>query len=291
MGENDHVITAYRDHGHALAVGMGMNECMAELFGKAHRLLEGQGRLDALLRAGQELLGRPRHRRRPDAARPRPRLRPEIQGPQGLLPLLPRRRRGEPGRLPRVPEPRRALRSAGHLHHRKQRLLDGHQPEALLAPIHGCLAERAEGYDIEWEQSMARTSTKSAPRPRSPSSARTTRCKPTHPRNRHLPLLRPLASPTRSTRTATAPRRRSRHYKHEHDPDQHLAKRTCSREGVLTEAQFDAIDKAATTKPRPPRSSPRRARSPSHREHHRGCLLGSRQQDRSRPDRPAFFND
>jgi pyruvate dehydrogenase E1 component alpha subunit len=25
MGPNDHVITAYRDHGHALAVGMGMN--------------------------------------------------------------------------------------------------------------------------------------------------------------------------------------------------------------------------------------------------------------------------
>jgi pyruvate dehydrogenase E1 component alpha subunit len=34
MGEHDHIITAYRDHGHALAVGMGMNECMAELFGK-----------------------------------------------------------------------------------------------------------------------------------------------------------------------------------------------------------------------------------------------------------------
>src|SRR6185369_1566790 len=35
LGDNDHVITAYRDHGHALAVGMSMNECMAELFGKA----------------------------------------------------------------------------------------------------------------------------------------------------------------------------------------------------------------------------------------------------------------
>src|SRR5262245_11434620 len=31
MQENDHIITAYRDHGHALAVGMTMNECMAEL--------------------------------------------------------------------------------------------------------------------------------------------------------------------------------------------------------------------------------------------------------------------
>jgi len=34
MNGHDEIITAYRDHGHALAVGMGMNECMAELFGK-----------------------------------------------------------------------------------------------------------------------------------------------------------------------------------------------------------------------------------------------------------------
>jgi pyruvate dehydrogenase E1 component alpha subunit len=43
MGEHDHVITAYRDHGHALAVGMGMNECMAELFGKATGCSKGKG--------------------------------------------------------------------------------------------------------------------------------------------------------------------------------------------------------------------------------------------------------
>ena len=43
LGENDHVITAYRDHGHALAVGMGMNECMAELFGKATGCSKGKG--------------------------------------------------------------------------------------------------------------------------------------------------------------------------------------------------------------------------------------------------------
>ncbi len=40
---NDHFITAYRDHGHALAVGMGMNECMAELFGKATGCSKGKG--------------------------------------------------------------------------------------------------------------------------------------------------------------------------------------------------------------------------------------------------------
>lgn len=43
MGPHDHIITAYRDHGHALAVGMGMNECMAELFGKRTGCSRGKG--------------------------------------------------------------------------------------------------------------------------------------------------------------------------------------------------------------------------------------------------------
>jgi pyruvate dehydrogenase E1 component alpha subunit len=43
LGKHDHVITAYRDHGHALAAGMGMNECMAELFGKATGCSRGKG--------------------------------------------------------------------------------------------------------------------------------------------------------------------------------------------------------------------------------------------------------
>lgn len=43
MGDDDHMITAYRNHGHALAVGMSMNECMAELFGKATGCSKGKG--------------------------------------------------------------------------------------------------------------------------------------------------------------------------------------------------------------------------------------------------------
>ncbi|CAI8287876.1 MAG: Acetoin:2,6-dichlorophenolindophenol oxidoreductase subunit alpha [Opitutia bacterium UBA7350] len=43
MEENDHIITAYRDHGHALAVGMSMNECMAEMFGKHTGCSKGKG--------------------------------------------------------------------------------------------------------------------------------------------------------------------------------------------------------------------------------------------------------
>jgi pyruvate dehydrogenase E1 component alpha subunit len=43
MGEHDHVITAYRDHGHALAVGMDPKPLMAELYGKATGCSKGKG--------------------------------------------------------------------------------------------------------------------------------------------------------------------------------------------------------------------------------------------------------
>jgi len=43
MNGKDEIITAYRDHGHALAVGMGMDECMAELFGKGTGCSKGKG--------------------------------------------------------------------------------------------------------------------------------------------------------------------------------------------------------------------------------------------------------
>jgi pyruvate dehydrogenase E1 component alpha subunit len=42
-GPHDHIITAYRDHGHALAVGMTMNECMAEMFGRVTGCSKGKG--------------------------------------------------------------------------------------------------------------------------------------------------------------------------------------------------------------------------------------------------------
>jgi len=43
MGPNDHAITAYRDHGHALVVGLSMDECMAELLGKSTGCSKGKG--------------------------------------------------------------------------------------------------------------------------------------------------------------------------------------------------------------------------------------------------------
>lgn len=43
MGKNDHVITAYRDHGHAMAVGMDTKPLMAELYGKITGCSKGKG--------------------------------------------------------------------------------------------------------------------------------------------------------------------------------------------------------------------------------------------------------
>lgn len=41
--KRDYVITAYRDHGHALAVGMDPNVVMAELYGKITGCSRGKG--------------------------------------------------------------------------------------------------------------------------------------------------------------------------------------------------------------------------------------------------------
>ena len=43
LNDDDAVITAYRDHGHAIARGMDPNACMAELFGKITGCSRGKG--------------------------------------------------------------------------------------------------------------------------------------------------------------------------------------------------------------------------------------------------------
>ena len=43
MGPHDHVITAYRDHGHAIAVGMDTKPLMAEVYGKVTGCSKGKG--------------------------------------------------------------------------------------------------------------------------------------------------------------------------------------------------------------------------------------------------------
>ena len=41
--DNDHIITAYRDHGHALVVGSDTNKIMAEMLGKSTGVSKGKG--------------------------------------------------------------------------------------------------------------------------------------------------------------------------------------------------------------------------------------------------------
>jgi pyruvate dehydrogenase E1 component alpha subunit len=43
LRQEDHLLSHYRDHGHALAKGAGTRECMAELFGKVTGTTEGRG--------------------------------------------------------------------------------------------------------------------------------------------------------------------------------------------------------------------------------------------------------
>ena len=104
--------------------------------GRAHRArarrLEGQGRLDAHVRAEERLLRRPRHRRRAGVARHRAWvLQPLPQEWQGRLRLF-RRRRGEPGPGLRELQHGRALAAADRLRDREQPVRHGHQRRALV---------------------------------------------------------------------------------------------------------------------------------------------------------------
>lgn len=43
LGPDDHIVSAYRIHGHGIAVGMSMNSLMAEMYGKATGCSQGKG--------------------------------------------------------------------------------------------------------------------------------------------------------------------------------------------------------------------------------------------------------
>jgi Pyruvate/2-oxoglutarate dehydrogenase complex, dehydrogenase (E1) component, eukaryotic type, alpha subunit len=58
----DHVITAYRDHGHALAVGTETKYIMAEMLGKATGVSKGKGGSMHLADVSRNFWGRPRRR-------------------------------------------------------------------------------------------------------------------------------------------------------------------------------------------------------------------------------------
>ena len=57
LGENDYIVSAYRDHGHALARGVDVNRAMAELFGRSTGLSKGKGGSMHLFDAAKGFMG------------------------------------------------------------------------------------------------------------------------------------------------------------------------------------------------------------------------------------------
>lgn len=57
MRDTDYMLTAYRDHGHALVKGITPNEVMAELFGKVTGCSRGKGGSMHLFDAGKRMMG------------------------------------------------------------------------------------------------------------------------------------------------------------------------------------------------------------------------------------------
>jgi hypothetical protein len=147
VSADDPIVTAYRDHGHALARGMDPKYCMAEMFGKIGGCAKGKGGSMHMFDRGPPPVRRARHRRRPDAARGRPRLRRPYEdevidgGPEARRAVLPRRRRAQPGRVPRGDEPRVLFDLPVIFIVREQRLLDGHR-DLRAAPRWGTTSRR-----------------------------------------------------------------------------------------------------------------------------------------------------
>ncbi|MBX3360893.1 MAG: hypothetical protein KF705_05545 [Phycisphaeraceae bacterium] len=78
LERDDPIVTAYRDHGHALA-GVWTQRVHGRDVRQDHRMRQGQGRVDAHVRQAQLALRRARHRRRPDPAGHGPRFRRSLR--------------------------------------------------------------------------------------------------------------------------------------------------------------------------------------------------------------------
>ena len=170
---------------------MSMNECMAELFGKATGCSKGKGGSmhffapDKNYWGGHGIVAG--------------------QTPLGLGLAYALKYKGltgaalcflgdgavNQGVFHESPEPGLALRSAGDLHHRKQQYSMGTSLERSSA-FRTCLAERAEGFAMDWDtcngEDLYEVRAKTEDRHRSRAQA----IAPDGARDRHLPLLRPL---------------------------------------------------------------------------------------------------
>ena len=175
LGENDHVITAYRDHGHALAVGMDMKACMAELFGKATGCSKGKGGSmhffapDKNYWGGHGIVGGQ------TPLRPRTRFRAQIQGPQrGCCLCLSRGRSGQPGHLPRVAQPGGVIQALRSFTSSKTTDTPWEPASSVPPPSKDSSPKGPKAITSAGMSPTVKTSTRFAPRRRSPSIAPTT---------------------------------------------------------------------------------------------------------------------
>ena len=130
LTDADLITSTHRGHGHCLAKGVPIAPIVAELLRPRDRPLQGTRRLDARRRLLQGDARCQRHRRRRDLARRRRGARrPDARRRPGRRHVL-RRRRVQPGHLPRVAEPGGDLAAAGRLRVREQRLgrVDAERP-------------------------------------------------------------------------------------------------------------------------------------------------------------------
>ena len=147
LGDGDRIASTHRGHGHCIAKGVDPVAMMKEIYGKKGGSCERQGRLDAHRRPVQGHDGRQRHPRRRRAAGLRRGAGRQVPQEGRGGDQLRRRRRQQPGHLPREPEPGRGVEPAGDLRRREQRLRRS-RPRATTASRWTRYVDRAAGFGL-----------------------------------------------------------------------------------------------------------------------------------------------
>ena len=153
------IASTHRGHGHCLAKGADVDGAMAELFGEGDRPLQGQGRLDAHRRSrATASSARTRSSARACRSPTGAALASQVLRPGPGRRRVLRRGRRQPGRVPRVAEPRRDLGAAGGPRLREQRLRGVHRQQHDDAPrerrrarrrAYGVAVGHVDGNDVE----------------------------------------------------------------------------------------------------------------------------------------------
>ena len=188
--EGDQMITAYRDHGHMLAMELSPRGVMAELTGRRSGLSRGKGGSMHMFSKEKHFYGGHGIVGAQVSLGTGPRLRQPLSRQQERLADLFRRRRRQPGPGLRELQHGLAVEAAGDLHHREQPLRHGHVGHRARRPRPisriAALPSRSRAC-----RSTAWTCAPSRPPPRSPPNGAAP-ARPDHPRNADLPLSRPL---------------------------------------------------------------------------------------------------